>query len=215
MTLWQVLLSPGSVAWSLAWASWREADVEDTDLETPKPISGRPGSVAAALGLVLAFQRKKLVAIGTKALFPGFVEPEVESSHLLERAEIAAKQMRYFGLFAQKSSFNELRPSAKRAGFALLNEDTGRQEAAFQWATGEPEFIFSVSFEDPDRVSVIAESYGDISGLVLVSLSHVPNISVETKPSLGNHELGRYALRFRQILLMFPDFDRTAASTKY
>ena len=215
MTLWQVLLSPGSAARSLAWTPWREVDVEKTDVKTPKPISGRPASVAAALGLVLAFQRKKLVAIGAKALFPGFAEPELESSDLMERAEIAAKQMRYFGLVAKKSSFGELLPSAKRAGFALLNEDTERKEAVFRWTTSEPDFIFSVSFEDPDRVSVIAESRGDISGLVLVSLSHVPNISVETKPSLGNHELGPYALRFRNILLMFPDFDRTAAWTKY
>ena len=137
------------------------------------------------------------------------------SSNLMERAEIAAKQMRYFGLAAQKSSFSELLPSAKRAGFALLNEDTERKEAAFQWAAGETDFIFSVSFAYADRVSVIAESYGDIFGLVLVSHSHIPNISVETKPSLGNHELGRDALRFRDMLLMFPDFDGMPAWTKY
>jgi hypothetical protein len=85
----------------------------------------------------------------------------------------------------------------------------------FQWATGEPDFIFSVSFEHPDRVSVIAESCGDIFGLVLVSHSHVPNISVETKPSLGNQELGRNALRFRNRLLMYADFDRMPAWMKY
>jgi len=65
--------------------------------------------------------------------------------------------MRYFGLVAKKSSFSELTPSAKRAGFALLKEDTERKEAGFQWATGKPDFTFSVSFEDPDRVSVIAD----------------------------------------------------------
>jgi hypothetical protein len=137
------------------------------------------------------------------------------SSNLMERAEIAAKQMRYFGLVAQKSSFSELVPSAKRAGFALLNEDAGRKEASFRWATGEPDFIFSLSFAHADKVSVIAESYGDIFGLVLISHSHIPNISVETKPSLGNHELGRDALRFRDMLLIFPDFDGMPAWTKY
>jgi hypothetical protein len=174
---------------------------------------GRSG--AAALGLIVAFQRKKPDAIGAKAPFSGFIEPELKSSDLVQRADIAAKQMRYFGLVAQKSSFSELLPSAKRAGFALLNEDTERKEARFQWATGESDFIFSVSFEQSDRVSVIAESYRDIFGLVLVSLSHVPGISVETKPSLANHELGRNALRFRDILLTLPDFDGMAAWTKY
>jgi hypothetical protein len=166
-------------------------------------------SDAAAPGQIVAFQGKN--TSGAKAPAPGFID----SSDLMERAEIAAKQMRYFGLVAQKSSFSELLPSAQRAGFALLHEDTKRKEAEFQWATGEPDFFFSVSFERPDRVSVIAESYGDIFGLVLVSHSHVPNISVETKPSLGKHELGRNALRFRDVLLMFPDFDSMPAWTKY
>jgi hypothetical protein len=174
---------------------------------------GRSG--AATHGLIVAFQRKKTALFGAKATFPGFIEPDRKSSDLVERAEIAAKQMRYFGLIAQKSSFSELLPSAKRAGFALLSEDPERIEAVFQWATGEPDFIFSVSFEHPDRVSVIAESCRDIFGLVLVSHSHVPNISVETKPSLGNQELGRNALRFRDRLLIYPDFDRMPAWTKY
>ena len=172
-------------------------------------------SSAAALGLIVAFQRKKPAAIGAKAPIAGFIEPELKSSELVQRAEIAAKQMKYFGLVAQKSSFSELLPSAKRAGFVLLNLDTKRKEARFQWATGEPDFIFSVSFEQPDRVQVFGESYRDIFGLVLVSLSHVPGISVETKPSLGNDDLGRNALRFRDILLGFADFDGVAAWTKY
>jgi hypothetical protein len=151
-------------------------------------------------------------AIGARARL---IEPESKSSDLIERATIAAEQMRYFGLATQKLSLGELLPSAKRAGFALLKEDTERKEAGFRWATGEPDFIFSVSFEHPDRVSVIAESYGDIFGLVLVSHSHVPNISVETKPSLGAEELGRNALPFRNVLLMFPDFDDMPAWTKY
>jgi hypothetical protein len=38
---------------------------------------------------------------------------------LLERAEIAAKKMRYFRLFSQKGSFGELSASAQRAGFEV------------------------------------------------------------------------------------------------
>jgi hypothetical protein len=156
------------------------------------------------------------VAIGAKAPFPRLIDPRPKSSDLIERAAIIAKQMRYFGLAAQKLSFSEMLLSAKRAGFTLLNEDTERKEAGFRWAIGEPDFIFFVSFEHPDRVSVVAESYyGDIFGLVLVSHSHVPNISVETKPSLGADELGRNALRLRNVLLMFPDFDDMPAWTKY
>jgi hypothetical protein len=158
-------------------------------------------------GLSTAFRRKKPAAMGTR--------PDLSSSDLRERAEVAAKQMRYFGLVAQKSSFSELLPSARRAGFALLSKYAERREATFQWAIGQPDFIFSVSFEDPERVCVFAESRQDIFGLVLVSYSHVPNISAETMPSLANHELGRNALRFRKILLTFPDFDGMAAWAKY
>jgi hypothetical protein len=86
------------------------------------------------------------------------------SSNLTERTETAAKQMRYFGLVAQKLSFTELGPSAKRAGFLMTNEDTWRKEAGFRWHKGEPDFIFSVSFENLDAISVIAESFGDIFG---------------------------------------------------
>jgi hypothetical protein len=186
---------------------WRRAEVERTGLATPRSIAG--------LDLTRGVQRKKPAATGAKPPFPRFVEPEQNASELMERAEIVAKQMRYFGLVARKSSFSELLPSAKRAGFALLNDDAERKEAGFQWATGEPDFIFSVSFEHPDRVSIIAESRGDIFGLVLVSSSHVPNISVETKPWLANHELGGNALRFRDLLLKLPDFDGMAAWTKY
>ncbi len=179
--------------------AWRKTETESTDFETRKPIFG--------LGLSTAFRRKKPAATGAG--------PDLDLSSLRERAQVAAKQMKYFGLVAQKSSFGELLPSAKRAGFALLGEDTERKEAAFQWATGQPDFIFSISFEDPQKVSVVAESYQDIFGLVLASYSHARTISVETKPSLANHELGRNALRFREILLAFPGFDGRPAWTKY
>jgi hypothetical protein len=176
-------------------------------------MSGPPA--AARHGLITVFRRKKPDEIGAKAPFPGFSEPERMPSGLLQRAEIAAKQMRYFGLVAQKSSFSELLPSAKRAGFTLLNKDIERREAAFRWAAGKPDFVFSVSFKHADRVSVVAESCGDIFGLILISHSHVPNISVETKPSLGNDDLGRNALRFQGILLTFPDFEGMPAWTTY
>jgi hypothetical protein len=194
----------------------REAKLESTDFGIQGSISELRASAGAALGLIMAFRRNKPTANGTKVLFPGFIELELKSSDLVQRAEIVAKQMRYFGLAAKKLSFSELTQSAKRAGFALLKEDTERKEAGFQWATRKPDFAFSVSFEIPDRVSVIADSgAGDIFGLVLVSHSHVPNISVETKPWMGSDELGSNALRFRNSLLGFPDFDGKPAWTKY
>jgi hypothetical protein len=157
---------------------------------------------------------RKVIPLG--GLGPVEREPNVEHFDLVERAGIAAKQMRYFGLVAKKSSFSELTPSAKRAGFALLNEDTERREATFQWASGKPDFAFSVSFEDPDRVSVIGESCAqDLFGLVLVSYSHVSSISADTNPSLGIDQLGGNALRFRDTLLTFADFDGTPAWAKY
>ena len=196
----------------------REANVEHSDFGIRGSISGLRASAAGALGLITAFRRNRPTANNAKAQFPGTIEPEPKSIDpaLVERAEIAAKQMRYFGLVAKKTSFSELIPSAKRAGFALLEEDTERKKAGFQWAAGNPDFRFFVSFENPDKVSVVAESCaGDIFGLVLVSHSHVPNISVDTKPWLGSHELGRNATRFRNTLLTFPDFDGMPAWTKY
>jgi hypothetical protein len=127
---------------------------------------------------------------------------------LLERAEIAAKQMRYFRLFSQKGSFGELGASATRAGFEATYEDAFEKEAGFQWSSeGDPDFTFFVSFNDPEAVTVTAESYGDIFGLVMTSVSNVPKISIETKPSLVADELGPNAHFFQEILLTFPDFD--------
>jgi hypothetical protein len=127
---------------------------------------------------------------------------------LLERAEIAAKQMRYFRLFSQKASFGELSASAQRAGFEAAYEDALEREAGFQWPSdGDPDFTFLVSFIDPEAVTVTAESYGDVFGLVMTSISNVPKISIEAKPSLAEHEFGRNARAFQKILLTFPDFD--------
>ena len=161
---------------------------------------------------VVRLQPKNSAAIGGSSLIS---IDETALPNLMKRASDAGRQMRYFGLAARKSSFNELLTSAQRAGFIPLNEDMQRKEATFQWSTGEPDFIFSVSFNDVARASVIAELCGDIFGLILTSYSHAPSVSVETNPSLGNRELGRNALLFRDVLLMFPDFDDDPAWTKY
>ena len=145
----------------------------------------------------------------------GSSDPGLSSSDLWQRAKIAGQQMKYFGLVARKCSFSELLPSTKRAGFTLVSEDSRKKEAHFRWTVGEPDFTFSVSFNDPDKVSVVAESCADILGLVLVSHSHLPDISVEIKPWLGRDELGANALRFREILLSFPDFIETPAWANY
>jgi hypothetical protein len=137
---------------------------------------------------------------------------ELNSPKLLKRAKLAAKQMRYFRLFSQKGSFEALAASAKRAGFEMAYEDTLRKVAGFQWAAdrSRPDFIFLVSYESSDAVSVIAESQHDIFGLIMISHSHLPKIGIETKPSLERYELGRNADRFREILLTFPDFEAVA-----
>ena len=137
------------------------------------------------------------------------------SSELLERAKLISRQMRYFGLVASKCSFDELFPSARRAQFTLLSSDPQQREARFRWTAGEPDFIFSVSFKDPDKVSVVAESCRDISGLLLVGHSHVADISVEIKPWLGSDELGPNAIQLREILLSFPGFIETPAWANY
>jgi hypothetical protein len=132
----------------------------------------------------------------------------LKSPKLLERAENAAKQMRYFRLFSQRGIFGELSASAKRAGFELIHEDAFDKEASFRWAADRerPDLLFYVSFGNLESVQVVAESYGDVYGLVLLSHSNLPKISVEVKPSLES-EFGRNAHSFQKILLTFPDFD--------
>jgi hypothetical protein len=77
-------------------------------------------------------------------------EPE-----LLERVEIAARQMRYFRLFSQKGSFDGLSASAQRAGFSAIYEDPVQKEAGFQWRSeSDPDFTFFVSFVDSEAVMV-------------------------------------------------------------
>jgi hypothetical protein len=146
-----------------------------------------------------------LVHDGSKSLHEG----------LLERATIVVQQMRYFGLVARKCEFAELVPSATRAGFTLLSEYPQDKEARFRWKLGEPDFIFSVSFKHPKKVSIVAEGVRDILGLVLVSHSHAAEISVETKPWLGGDQLGPNTMRLREILLGFPEFVATPAWAIY
>jgi hypothetical protein len=132
-------------------------------------------------------------------------EAQMFEPKLLERAEIAAKQMRYFRLFSQKGSFGELSASAQRAGFKVTYEDAVEKEAGFQWSSeGDPDFTFLVSFRDPEAVTVTAEAHRDLFGLVMTSLSNVPKISIE---AIAEHELGRNAHDFQKIILTFPDFD--------
>lgn len=129
-----------------------------------------------------------------------------KSPKLVERAEAAAKQMRYFRVFSQRGEFRELVPSALRGGFIVVGQ--GQRDVSFRWGTtpeSETDFLFNVSFENPDRAAVIAEACRDLSGLVLVSHSNLPNISVEMKPAPS--EQGSHALEFRKLLLKFPDFD--------
>jgi hypothetical protein len=134
-----------------------------------------------------------------------------KSPKLLERAEIAARQMRYFRLFSQKGSFEGLGASAKRAGFEMIYKDAFGKVAGFHWAAdSDPDFTFFVSFGDPKAVLVTADSYGDISGLMMTSISNTPNIIVEAKPWLPKHEFGRNAHLFRKMLLTFPEFDAAA-----
>jgi hypothetical protein len=64
-----------------------------------------------------------------------------------------------------------------------------------------------MSFVGPEVVTVTAVLYGDIFGLVMTSVSNASKISIEAKPSLAEHGLGRNAQVFQEILLTFPDFD--------
>jgi hypothetical protein len=174
-------------------------------------VARAPATASALESKVVSFLRKTPAAADSEAS----AVTEESLASLMERASNVARQMRYFALIAKRASFDELVPSAKRAGFAELSKDMQNQEASFRWAAGKPDFIFSVSFKDPEAPSVIAESADDIFGLILASSSHATRISVETSPSVGNKELGRNASIFRDILLMLPDFDDMPAWTKF
>ena len=155
----------------------------------------------------------KLRVVSERGSRPASGDPghQDSSRDLLQRAKIVAQQMRYFGLVARKCSFDELVPSTERASFVLVSEDRREKEARFTWNSGEPDFVFSLSYKDADKVWIIAESRADILGLVLVSHSLSPQISVGTKPWLGGDQLGPRALQFQELLLTLPDFVETPA----
>ena len=111
-------------------------------------------------------------------------------SALMERASNAVRQMRYFGLAIKQFSFDELTLSARRAGFVKVDERPRRDEAAFRWAAGTPDLIFSVSFCDPARISIVAESQADVFGLSLTAYSDVSTVSVETESDDRRQQLG-------------------------
>jgi hypothetical protein len=134
---------------------------------------------------------------------------------LMERVSNAARQMRYFALATKRFSFDDLTSSARRAGFFQIQEDPELEEASFQWASGTPDLIFSVSFRDPDRIATVAESQGDIFGLILTAYSHISTTSVEINPTVEDKELGHNALVFRDMLLATPGFDNMPAWAKY
>jgi len=136
-------------------------------------------------------------------------------SALMDRASHAVRQVRYFTLAIKQFSLDQLASSARRAGFVQVEEGRQRDEASFRWASGSPDLIFSVSFRDPDRISLVAESQADIFGLILTAYSHAPTVSVETNPTVEDNNLGPHALLFRDMLLTFPGFDDMPAWTKY
>lgn len=138
-----------------------------------------------------------------------------ELSALMERASSAARQMKYFSLAAKRFSLEELASSAGRAGFVLTGVNTRSLEASFQWASGQPDLVFSLSFRDPARVSIVAESQADVFGLVLTAYSHVVSISVEINPTVQDNDLGHNALLFKDMLLTFPGFDDVPAWAKH
>jgi len=134
---------------------------------------------------------------------------------LMERAANAVRQMRYFALAAKRFSFDELVSSAARAGFILRVEHAQLEEASFQWGAGVPDIIFTVSYQDAARVTLVAESQSDLFGLILTAYSQVSIISVETNPTIEESELGENARLFRDMILTFPGFDDVPAWKRY
>ena len=136
-------------------------------------------------------------------------------SVLMERASNADRQLQYFALAAKQFSLDDLASSALRAGFIQLAAKTERNETSFRFASGQPDFVFSVSYRDPERISIVAQSQADIFGLVLTAYSHVSTVSVEINPTIEATDMGNYALLFRDILLTFPRYDDVPAWARY
>jgi hypothetical protein len=141
---------------------------------------------------------------------------EIEQlSALMERASHAARQMKYFSLASKRFSFDDLVSSARRAGFIQIAGNPQLNDASFQWASGPPDLIFSASFRDPARISIVAETQADVFGLILTAYSHAASISVEINPAFEDNKLGRNARLFKDMLLTFPGFDDTPAWAKF
>jgi hypothetical protein len=134
---------------------------------------------------------------------------------LMERASIAVRQMKYFSLAARRFTFDELTASATRAGFIPIMNYSHPKEASFRWGAGEPDLIFTATYQDAARVSIVAETQADIFGLILTAYSQASTISVEANPMIEDKELGRNALMFRDMLLTFPGFEDVPAWTSY
>lgn len=161
---------------------------------------------------VVRLQRRSAAVRDEDSSFPAGAEA---LSALMERASNAVRQMRYFSLAIKQFSFDELTLSARRAGFVQVDERPRGYEASFRWASGTPDLIFSVSFCDPARISIVAESQADVFGLSLTAYSDVSTVSVETNPTIEDNNLGPNARLFRDMLLTFPGFDDMPAWTKY
>ena len=132
------------------------------------------------------------------------------SMDLLRRAKSVKRQFAYFGLVVRKCSFDDAIPSAERAGFTLVASNAAGKEAVLEWSA-EPDFLFSLSFENPAIIWIVAESRDDIYGLNLVSHSGMAKVSVELKPWVGMDQLGRNTLEFRDVLLSLLGFVETPA----
>lgn len=134
---------------------------------------------------------------------------------LMDRVSSAVRQMKYFRLAATRFTHDELASSATRAGFILKAENAGLQEASFEWGAGAADLLFTASYRDPARASIIAQSQGDIFGLILIAYSDISTISVEINPTIEAGELGENALLFRDMILTFPGFEDVPAWTSY
>ena len=161
---------------------------------------------------VVRLQRKVVPAVDQETSTPVEV---ANLSALMERASNAARQMQYFALAAKQLSLDDLTSSALRAGFIEIVAKTAREEASFRFASGQADFVFWVSYRDPERISIVAQSQADIFGLVLTAYSHVTTVSVEINPTIEATVLGNNALLFRDLLLTFPRYDDLPAWAKH
>ncbi len=142
--------------------------------------------------------------------------PWSQPSRLEQRADAAAKQMRYFHIFTQRGRFEDLVPSADRAGFVVGHRDSFRKAVTFYWRRdSKPDFGFHVSFDDTLGTSVTAEAYGDIFGVIMVGHADQPIICVAIKPAVTPRSLGRHARSFQKLLLAQPGFGQVKTASAF